>query len=292
MSSFGMEERYARAALSRIVEPGHSERGAVEDVPPVELWAKIQSGEVQVAEWKTRAAAVDPVRDLERGLQHGLRFVVPGDHEWPTGMERLQGLPGGVPFGLWVRGGGDLRHATERSVALVGSRACSSYGEHAASELAAALAEQKWTTVSGGAYGVDAAAHRGALAAAGSTIAVLACGADVSYPTSNSRLFERIVEDGLIVSEVPPGASPTKSRFLLRNRLIAAIAGGVVVVEAAQRSGALVAAEWATRCGRALMAVPGPVTSRQSAGCHGLIRSGGTLVTDVSEVLQAVEAGA
>lgn len=289
MSSVGMDERYARAALSRVVEPGHVKRSAFEDVPPVELWAKIQSGEVQVEEWSDRAATVDPVRDLERGLPLGIRFVVPGDDEWPVGMERLRGLAGGEPFGLWVRGSGHLRQATERAVSLVGSRACSSYGEHVASELAAGLGVLKWTTVSGGAYGIDAAAHRGALAAEGTTIAVLACGADVNYPSSNARLFDRIVDGGLVVSELPPGASPTKSRFRLRNRLIAAVSRGVVVVEAAERSGALAAAEWATRCGRALMAVPGPVTSRQSVGCHGLIRSGGTLVADVSDILEAIE---
>ncbi|MFD7161407.1 DNA-processing protein DprA [Kribbella sp. NPDC059898] len=295
MSSFD-DDRRARAALTRVIEPDHAMRSAYLTMPPVELLNRIRSAGFEVEEWAARAVGVDPVRDLEVAARDGVRFVIPGDDEWPVGVESLRGLKDvsgqdlpGVPFGLWVRGGGSLRRGVARSVAVVGARACSSYGEYVASEFASGLAEMGWSTVSGGAYGIDAAAHMGTLAAGGTTVAVLACGADMSYPRRNEGLFDRIAEHGLIVSELPPGSAPTRRRFLMRNRLIAALAGGVVLVEAAERSGALITGKWASLCSRVLMAVPGPVTSRMSTGCHGVIRSGGVLVQGVRDVLDAVE---
>jgi len=196
-----------------------------------------------------------------------------------------------VPFGLWVRGPAHLRQVLEKSVAIVGARACSSYGAHVAGELAAGLSGHGYAVVSGGAYGIDAAAHRGALAVDGVTVAVLACGVDKSYPRSNSALFSRIVEQGLVISELSPGCSPSKLRFLARNRVIAAAGQGTLVVEAAVRSGALNSAGWAEQCGRPVMAVPGPVTSRMSEGSHLLIRErDAVLVTDVAEIIEAVSA--
>lgn len=195
----------------------------------------------------------------------------------------------GAPFGLWVRGRAHLRHALKRSASLVGARACSSYGEHVAAELSAGLADTGVTVVSGGAFGIDAAAHRGAIAASGLTIAFLACGVDVSYPKRNSALLSRIAEDGLVVAELPPGCSPTKLRFLARNRLIAASTQGTVVIEAAIRSGALNTAGWAEQCGRAVLAVPGPVTSRMSAGSHLLVRErNAVLATSVADIVEAI----
>jgi DNA processing protein len=223
-----------------------------------------------------------------------VRFVIPGDNEWPEQVEVLAEAGqltrrAGVPFGLWVRGPANLRHALKLSVSMVGARSSSSYGDHVAAELSAGLAENGVTVVSGGAYGIDAAAHRGALAGSGVTIAVLACGADVSYPRQNSALFSRIVEEGLVVSELPPACSPTKLRFLARNRLIAASTLGTVVVEAALRSGALNSAGWAEQCGRAVLAVPGPITSRTSAGTHLLVRErDALLVTNVPEIIEAI----
>jgi DNA processing protein len=288
-------ERIARAGLSRVVEPGDpAALDAFEGLAAVEIWELLHTGAPLVARWAARLADVRPERDLERAHAAGARFVIPGDDEWPEQVEVLaeagqQSRRGGVPFGLWVRGTANLRQATERSVALVGARACSSYGEHVAAELAAGLADNGVPVVSGGAYGVDAAAHRGALAVAGLTVAVLACGVDVSYPKGNTALFSRIAEEGLLVSELPPGCSPTKLRFLARNRLIAACSLGTVVAEAAIRSGALNSAGWAEQCGRAVLAVPGPITSRMSEGVHLLVRErNAVLATCVADILEAV----
>lgn len=288
-------DRIARAGLSRVIEPGDpAALDTFAGMEPAEIWQALRSDDPRLVRWSTRLADALPERDLERAEAAGARFVVPGDDEWPEQVEvladaGLQSRRGGVPFGLWVRGGANLRLATERSIALVGARACSSYGELVASELAAGLADNGVTVTSGGAYGIDAAAHRGALAGSGLTVAVLACGVDVSYPRGNTALFNRIAEEGLLVSELPPGCSPTKLRFLARNRLIAASALGTVVAEAAVRSGALNSAGWAEQCGRAVLAVPGPITSRMSEGAHLLIRErNAVLATNVADILEAV----
>ncbi len=189
---------------------------------------------------------------------------------------------------LWVRGQGELAALVERSVALVGSRAATRYGETVAADLAAGLAVHRVTTISGAAFGIDAAAHRGALTAGKPTVAVLACGADRSYPAAHGVLLDSIAEDGCVVSEVPPGAIPTRWRFLERNRIIAALAGGTVVVEAAWRSGALNTAKHAGELNRPVGAVPGPVTSPASAGCHKLIREGHTCITDAADLVELI----
>ncbi|WP_232828082.1 DNA-processing protein DprA [Kribbella monticola] len=288
-------ERVARAGLSRVVEPGDpAALEAFDGLSAREVWDLLRTGVPRVERWANRLANTDPERDLERVRAVGGRFVIPGDDEWPEQVEVLadagqQSRRGGVPFGLWVRGPVNLREALAKSVAVVGSRACSSYGEHAAAELAAGLADNEVTVVSGGAYGIDAAAHRGALAGSGVTIAVLACGVDVCYPKRNTALFDRIAVEGLLVSELPPGCSPTKLRFLARNRLIAASTLGTLVVEAAVRSGALNSAGWAEQCGRAVLAVPGPITSRMSEGAHLLVRErNAVLVTSIADILEAI----
>ncbi|MCA1824892.1 MAG: DNA-processing protein DprA, partial [Frankia sp.] len=173
-------------------------------------------------------------------------------------------------------------------VAIVGTRAPTNYGVHVAGELAVDLAERGWLTVSGGAYGIDAAAHRGALAAQAPTVAVLACGLDVTYPKGHERLFDRIAEDGLLVSEWPPGSSPMRHRFLVRNRIIAALGAGTVVVEAGARSGTANTVAHARRLDRPIMAVPGAVTSAMSVGCHALLRHDARLVTNAAEVVEEV----
>lgn len=290
----GDQERLARVGLSRVVEPGDvAALKAFDGLPPVEIWDRLQRNAPGLERWSTRLAEAEPRRDLERAAAAGARFVIPGDDEWPDQVEVLEEAGqltrrAGVPFGLWVRGRAHLRHALTRAVAMVGARACSSYGEHVAAELSAGLAENGVTVVSGGAFGIDAAAHRGSLAAAGLTIAVLACGVDVSYPKRNSALLSRIAEGGLVIAELPPGCSPTKLRFLARNRLIAALTQGTVVVEAAVRSGALNTAGWAEQCGRAVLAVPGPITSRMSAGSHLLVRErNAVLATEVADIIEA-----
>ena len=176
-------------------------------------------------------------------------------------------------------------------MAVVGARACTPYGEHVATELAHQLGKRGWTVVSGGALGTDAAAHRGALAAAAPTVAVLACGVDRPYPSTHDTLFARISEAGLLVSEWPPGCAPHAHRFLVRNRLIAALTRGTVVVEAAARSGARATALRARRLGREVLVVPGPVTSAMSVGCHELLRDtdmDAKLVASAAHVLEAV----
>jgi DNA processing protein len=216
----------------------------------------------------------------------GGRFVVPGDSEWPT---QLAALEASAPWGLYVVGG-DVRLAAVRSVAVVGARAATEYGQHVASELATDLALRGWAVISGGAYGIDAAGHRGALAVGGTSVAVLAFGVDTTYPKGHDALFARLREEGALISEHPPGSTPTKARFLQRNRIIAALTRGTVVVEAAVRSGALNTAACARRLGRPVMVVPGPVTSAHSAGCHRLARDDepARIVTNAAEVIEEV----
>lgn len=175
----------------------------------------------------------------------------------------------------------------------MGSRASTAYGEHVAGELGHRLGERGWTVVSGGAYGIDAAAHRGALAAEAPTVAVLACGIDRVYPAGNGALLARIAESGMLISEWPPNCAPLAHRFLVRNRLIAALTRGTVVVEAAARSGAQATARRAHGLGRRVMVVPGPITSAMSVGCHELLRDKEgdvVLVASAAHVIEEVGA--
>ncbi|MDT0341135.1 DNA-processing protein DprA [Streptomyces litchfieldiae] len=292
MSGADEETRQARAALARIAEPGDEVLGRwVTALGPVETWRALREGDGPPAgaspdRWagmRLRAGNTSPEADLARIARLGGRFVCPEDREWPR---QLDDLGPGQPVGLWVRGPCSLRFVALRSVALVGARACTDYGAHVAAELATALGDRGWTVVSGAAYGIDGAAHRGALTTGGSTIAVLACGVDVSYPAAHRELLGRIAERGLLVAELAPGDHPTRWRFIQRNRVIAALTRGTVVVEAARRSGSLVTARHASRLGRHLMAVPGPVTSGLSAGTHRLIREEATLVGDAADIIE------
>lgn len=226
----------------------------------------------------------------------GARLVVPEDPEWPheifscLSAATAIGLAGlAEPIALWVRGRNPLADELQRSVAVVGARAASGYGEHLAAELGYGLAGAGFTVVSGAAYGIDGAAHRGALAAEKDTVAFMACGLDHDYPAGHSRLLRAIAEQGLVVSEYAPGTPPRKHRFLVRNRLIAASGLGTVVVEAGARSGASNTANTADCLGRPVMAVPGPATATNSVGCHEMVRSGkAILVTTTTHVLEAI----
>ncbi|GAA3000446.1 DNA-processing protein DprA [Streptomyces fulvorobeus] len=290
-------ERLARAALTRIFEPGDERAGRwLRETGPVELVRRLGTADgsaerlpgmtsVRLGGYRLRAAAAEAERDLAVAAAAGGRFLCPGDREWPT---QLDDLGDARPLGLWVRGRSDLRLWALRSVAVVGARACTPYGAHMAGELGSGLAERGWVVVSGAAFGVDGAAHRGALAAGGATMAVLACGVDVAYPRGHAGLIGRIAEQGLLVTELAPGDHPTRSRFILRNRVIAALTRGTVVVEAEYRSGSLVTARGAQRLGRFTMGVPGPATSGLSAGVHELLRGEAVLVTDASEVAELV----
>ena len=284
------ERRLACAALSRAVALDDGEfRALYPALPPEEVWARLVAGEVPDrlrAATRRAVTAADPQRDLDTIAALGGRLVCPGDAEWPASLDDLGDRR---PVALWARGPRSLHDATERSVAVVGSRAATPYGNQVAAELAVDLGDRGWATVSGGAYGIDAAAHRGSLAAGAVTVAVLACGVDVSYPSGNRRLFEDVAASGLLVSEWPPGAAPTRLRFLWRNRVIAALARGTVVVEMGHRSGARRTCTEAARLGRHVMAVPGPVTSAVSVGCHALLRSReAECVTSAADVLELV----
>jgi DNA processing protein len=245
-----------------------------------------------IQRWRARLGEIPSTRRLAAWQDSGLRLVLPGDDEWPP---QLDDLGDARPLLLWARGSGHIRDACEDSVAIVGSRAATGYGNHVAIEMAAHLAERGAAVVSGGAFGIDASAHRGALAAGGVTIAVLAGGLDFGYPRGHGQLFAAIAADGVLVSECPPDRGPTRPGFLIRNRIIAALGAGTVVVEAALRSGALNTARHARELCRPVMAVPGPVTSEQSAGCHELIRDYGamcvTCATDVAEHLAPLGVG-
>ena len=292
-------ERLARAALSLLAEPGDLRvSGLAADLGPVRL-RELLGAERDVTGCGTDVAArlgqVEPEAVLEASARAGIRFVIPGDSEWPLPLGDLHDISvveqrGGSPLGLWVRGPLRLDELAG-AVSVVGARAATTYGCEIASEIGATVAESGRVVVSGAALGIDQAAHRGALAAGGRTVAVLACGADRVYPSTHRRLIEHIAATGAVVSEAPPGWAPLKIRFLARNRLIAAVSVGTVVVEAAIRSGALNTAHWAERLGRQVMGVPGPTTSAQSAGVHELIRNGGAvLVTRGEHVLELVGA--
>jgi DNA processing protein len=236
--------------------------------------------------WHARLAVSDPAADLAEGERTGARLIIPGSPEWPTQLDQLGFTR---PLGLWLHGTADLRFSCLRSIAVVGARAATPYGVHVAAEFAVGFSESGWTVVSGGAFGIDGAAHRGALAADSPTVVVLACGVDVSYPAGHHELFAAARDQGVVVSECPPGVHPTRARFLIRNRLIAALSRGTVIVEAALRSGALNTAGHALSLQRHLAAVPGPITSSQSAGCHRLLRERKAVcVTSPDEVIELV----
>lgn len=292
MTAVEEAERLALAALTRLGEPGDRELiGFVDDRGAAAVIESIRDGSLpseRITHYAARLSAVHPDVDLAYAARIGARLVCPGDLEWPTQLDQLGDQR---PLALWVRGAENLRLAALRSVAMVGSRAATGYGEHVAGEMAAVVAERGWTVVSGAAYGVDSAAHRGALAVDGTTIAVLACGVDVVYPRSSAGLLTHIADTGVVVSELAPGCSVTRPRFLNRNRVIAALTRGTVVVEAAVRSGAQSTARWAIGLERFVMVVPGPVTSVSSAGCHDLLRrhpSAVQLVTDGLDVIDLV----
>ncbi|MER7485753.1 DNA-processing protein DprA [Streptomyces sp. NPDC126497] len=289
-------ELLGRVFLTRVLEPGDEAGGRwVRELGVDAVVRRLRErGDplpgVSRRRWAgllARAERAEPREDLAVARDAGVRFVGPGSPQWPG---QLDDLGDARPLGLWVRGGADLRMWALRSVAVVGARACTEYGAHMAATLSAGLAERGWIVVSGGAYGIDGAAHRGVLGAGGATVAVLACGVDRPYPRGHAGLIGRIAEQGLVIGELPPGDHPTQSRFILRNRVIAALTRGTVVVEAAHRSGSLVTARAARRLGRHTMGVPGPATSGLSAGVHELLRQDAVLVTDAAEVVELVGA--
>jgi DNA processing protein len=297
------DERYARAALTYLAEPAdrwlaqllreHGAAGALDAIKTYSaaaangldtLSGNARAMKAAMERWRVRLPELPRQDQVRAYRESGIRLICPGDPEWPG---QLADLGDDQPYALWLRGNADLRFSCLRSVAIVGSRAATAYGSYVAAEFAASVAARGLAVVSGGAFGVDAAAHRGALGADGVTVAVLACGVDVSYPTAHTQLFDAIAAQGVLVSEWPPGRHVSRLRFLVRNRVIAALATGTLVVEAGQRSGAVNTARHARDLRRRLMAVPGPITSDLSAGCHQVIRDWqGVLVTGAAEVIE------
>ena len=282
-----MTERGARIAWARLSEPEEptmwewvATHGHVEALRLVREGA-LGPGRLVVE----RSRSVDVEAELSAAERLGARILMSGDPEWPVGLDDLAR----PPHCLWARGGGHLATLMQRSVSVVGSRAATTYGLDVATGLGHGLGSRGFTVVSGAAYGIDAAAHRGALAADAPTVAVLACSVDRDYPSAHRSLLSRIRDDGCVVSEMPPGSAPLARRFLARNRLIAAMTRGTVVVEAGFRSGSLNTARCAEQLGRPVGAVPGPVTSMVSAGCHKMVRDAwASLVTDAAEVAELV----
>jgi DNA processing protein len=276
-------DRLARLALNQAVEPADPAIGRLlEHHAPADVLtaihedqlAELESDPARRARLTERAVGfrlrLEPGR-VEQALAAadavGARFLIPGDPHWPAALDDLGELR---PIGIWATGGWPL--VSRDAISIVGARACTGYGSYVAGAIAADL---------------DAAAHRGALAVGGPTVAVLACGIDRVYPRAHEALLRAIAERCAVLSELPPGSTPTRFRFLHRNRIIAALGSGTVVVEAARRSGSLVTARLAAELGRVVMAVPGPVTSDQSAGTHELVRDGAMLVTEAGQVREA-----
>jgi len=296
----GEEIRLARAYLMRVAEP-----------PAFALHAFIGTHGVLTAAERVRAGDVPPTvlgetearrhldlagEDLMAAEKAGGRLLVPEDEDWPAWQLLCLGPPtdrglrgGGPPLGLWIRGEAPVADVFDRAISVIGARAATTYGEYVAAEVGYGLADAGMTVVSGAAYGIDGAAHRGALNAGGPTVAVLGCGIDLSYPAGHSSLLKGIAADGLVISEYPPGTHPARHRFLVRNRLIAALSTATVVVEAGKRSGARNTATTAAALGKIVLAVPGPITSAMSVGCHDLLRIGAAAVAgSVAEILEAV----
>ena len=317
MSGHRTELLRARAALSRVFEPSDNVALAlVAAAGPVDALrvatGAVRAGEVLTREvsevlasagmsvqgnslpaalerWAPRVQDLAPDRDLAMIGRAGGELLIPEDPRWP---EALRALELGMPLCLWARG--NLSRgvpALHRTAAVVGSRDSTGYGASVAGDIAAGLVTRGWTVVSGGAYGIDAQAHRAALATGGPdripTIAVMAGGIDRYYPAGNEDLLREVARRGLLLSEVPPGSAPTRWRFLQRNRIIAALSAVTVVVEARWRSGALNTAHHAAVLGREVGAVPGSVYSANSAGCHRLLRDGSAVcVTDAAEIVE------
>lgn len=292
------EELLSRLKLSQLVEPGDQTIGKLlQRLTPAEIVSELDAGRSTAiglgrlgTRWDASEVRLAAQEELDLAAKRGVRLIGPGDLRWPT---QLDDLTCRQPLLLRAMGSLDLRTAAARSVAIVGARCATRYGVAVAEELAAELAALGWCVVSGAAFGIDVAAHRGALAAGGASIAVSAAGADRPSPGAHTSLFTRLYNEGVVVSEVPLRSHPTKTRFLVRNRLIAALTRCVVVVEAAVRSGARSTAREATELGRMVAAVPGPVTSAMSAGCHQMLRDGNAvLVTSATDIATLLSVGA
>ncbi|WP_394255163.1 DNA-processing protein DprA [Pseudoclavibacter helvolus] len=299
INELAADESTARIILAIASEPGDAVTGRmIRTVGASETVARGLADEVPAGPdgdtWQRRLAPRLDAAQIQRVLaeteRHGMRVLIPGDAEWPAGIDALGD---GAPVALWAKGNpGLLTGPMWDRLTITGARASTAYGEHVTTELVQSAVADSRVVFSGGAYGIDGAAHRAALASNGSTVAVLAGGLDRLYPAGHTDLLTRVGKDGLLLSELPPGAAPTKWRFLQRGRLLAALSGTVLIAEAGYRSGTLHTAARAAELGRPVGAIPGPITSATSTGCHRLLRDGlATVVTgyeDVRELLHGV----
>jgi DNA processing protein len=291
-----LDEAFARGAWTGIAEPGDGVAGALlQAYGAVDALDALANGGPPTGDpaltagferWHPRVDAATLLRAFHNAAHLGIRLLLPHDAGWPPGLDDL-----GVhaPLALWALGQEAVLPALRRSIALVGARAATGYGEQVAAEAAAGLVDRGFAIVSGAAYGIDGTAHRSALASGGVTVAVLAGGLDRFYPSGHAALLQRIAREGVVLAELPCGFAPTKWRFLQRNRLIAAISGATVVLEAGARSGSLNTAGHAAALGRPLGAVPGSVFSAASAGCHRLLREyDAVCVRDAADMAELV----
>jgi DNA processing protein len=240
-------------------------------------------GEPRSARFAAFKARFDSHAELVRLDSLGVRFLARSDPSFPV----LLGAIHDPPPGLFVRGEAGVTLLSRPAVAIVGARACSAYGRQIARSLGRDLAAAGLVVVSGLARGVDAEAHRGALETSGATVAVLGCGIDRDYPAAHGELAKQVATTGLVVSEYAPGVEPAPWRFPARNRIVAGLSAATVVVEARERSGALITADFALEEGRDVLAVPGEITSALSAGTNALLRLGATPITCVQDVLES-----
>jgi DNA protecting protein DprA len=281
------EEKSARLELFAAIEGGSSFWGSeITQQGAHQTLLRIKDGFYRSSKAEKTLSQLHPggaAALLEAIESAGGVFITPGDASWPHQLDDLA-TP---PIGLVVKGKVDSLKA--RSIAIVGTRNPTPYGARIASDFAAGFVDREWSIVSGGAYGIDTHAHKGALIAEGITIAVIASGIDINYPAGNERLFTEIAELGAIVSEVMPGTPAFPSRFLTRNRIIAALSMSTLVVEAAFRSGSLRTARDAAELLRPVMAIPGPINSPTSEGTHRLIgERAAEIVTSVSDAVELI----
>lgn len=303
MTTTPSDELLARIALAVVEAPNAADPSEPQGVAATDILDRLDAGQPPSGvsrdrvkyRFEGRRARTVATEIFTRTHEAGARIVVPGDEEWPTRLGDLARLPDAMPpWCLWLRGPAHLARATEQSVTIVGARCCTPYGRTVASELAFQAASCGWSVASGGAYGIDVAAHRAVLLAdTAPTIAVVACGVDQYYPSGHREVFDQIAQTGLIVSQYPAGFAPQRHRFLVRNQILAALTRGTVVVEAAVRSGAKHCLGQAAAMDRYVAGVPGPVTSAYSRGVHQVLRdqharvvtNGVELLDDLAEVI-------
>lgn len=284
-----MNETQARLALFAVIEGGHSFwSNEITTNGALHVYQKLDSSGYDAVKFGKTIQALKKINcdEIETRISAlGAEFITPDSPNWPTSLNELAA----IPIGLVVKG--DVSALSQQSLAIVGTRNPTPYGIRTAGDFAAGFVDREWCIISGGAYGIDSAAHKGALIAEGQTVAVLATGIDVIYPAGNMRLFAEIAENGALVSEVLPGVHAIPVRFLNRNRIIAALSQATLVVEAAFRSGSLRTARDAAELLRPVMAIPGPINAPTSEGCHRLIgERAAEIVTSVSDAIELISA--